>query len=205
MAVLCHKLPRFPDTGKRNALARPHDPHHQQGKSEIPLLHAAEDIAQRRSNGYNTRHHKEQAHIGTNSRHRTNLLSFFLLQAQRGQHGPIGNVVSGIGKPPGYINQGKHRHIPRPPKPEIGEKQHGQHPGKQRSQGYPWLELSEPGAGIIHHHPHDRVIERIKNTGTKNNDRYPPQSGCGQFYNVRKIINQVHAHHGIDHIPAYRA
>ena len=24
-----------------------------------------------------------------------------------------------------------------------------------------------------------------------------------RFNNVRKIINQIHAHHGIDHIPAY--
>ena len=205
MLILRHKIPGLLYADKGNTLSRPHNSDYQKRKCKISLLHTAKRISESRGDRHNTRYHKKQAHIGTDSRHRADLLPFLLLQAQRRQHGPVGNIIRGIGQPPGDIDQGKHRNISCPLKTEIREKQYGKHTGYQSPQRDPGFEFPEPGFGIINDHPHDRIVERIKNTGTKNNNRNPPQGRRRQFNNVRKIINQIHTHHGIDHIPAYRA
>ena len=52
---------------------------------------------------------RKQAYIGANPGNGSDLLPLLLLQAQGRQHGPVGNVIRGIGQPPGHINPGQIR------------------------------------------------------------------------------------------------
>ncbi|POO86763.1 hypothetical protein C1H57_25610, partial [Clostridium sp. 2-1] len=54
----------------------------------------------------------------------------------------------------------------------------------------------------VHQKAHERVVDRVENAQHGQGAGHAPHGGIRQVEHLRQVNHQVHAHHGIQHIPA---
>ena len=87
-------------------------------------------------------------------------------------------------------------------KAKVGKEQNCKYRRSYRTYCNPHFKFAPARVRIIDDKPHERIVKGVKDTGGKNNSRYPPHCTCRQVDYVSKVEHQEHTDYAINHVPA---
>ena len=139
--------------------------------------------------------HQRQAEIsdqhprdaGENPGNHGNCVALLFIVGQGGNHGPVGNVHQGVGHAPQKVGDGDIRKLPGTAQTGVQEQKDKHDRVQDRSQQNPRAEPAPAGPGVVHHKPHDRIVDRIEETRGK---KQIPDENRADFADVGQIEHE---------------
>ena len=174
---------------------------HQNGNGQRHGEPCLGGIAQPGGNRLPPHHDGKHTDIGADTGKGAHFFTGFLLHRKGGQHGPVGNIIQPVKNIPQNIGNGKYRNKPVIPQTEIGKQYKVAGAARQSAQRHRRLKAPVAGTGIIHQQPHDRVIERIKNTQHGKYHTGGNKHAQRQVKDIGKIVDEGIGLQGVEHIP----
>lgn len=185
---------------QRDRLEDEHDGNTDGGESQPALLLIAERLTQRLGYGQYAYDYGKQTDIRENPSESTDLLTFFLILRQTGQHGVIGDVVDGVGHLIGEIDDGEDQGESCPGGSGIDEHANGSQPPEQGTSCNPGFELAPARLRVVDDHAHDRIVEGIKDSHRYQDCRYSCDFTTREIQDLSQVEHQVHRDQRANHV-----